>query len=148
MSQPVNEEEKLADMPDDLPLKAKVPLTPASAIENTYRLPEGSIAPQTVVQLDLLNKTINADIKIEDGAIIGRTSGAYVSIFGSFNQVSGKHCRFNYNPHMGWSVTDLGSTNKTTYNNRELSPNISQPLSDQSFLKIANIEFFVRITSG
>jgi pSer/pThr/pTyr-binding forkhead associated (FHA) protein len=121
---------------------------PANNTQSTYRLPDNEPSKPAMPQVRLLNKNINVDLKIDDNSIIGRTAGQYVATFGRFNQVSGKHCRFNYDPAKGWSVTDLGSTNKTKYNNQEISPNISQILGDQSYLKIANIEFFVRIISG
>lgn len=133
-----------------------------ASVSGVQRLPDNESVTTAVPQLRLMNKNINVDIKIEDGSIIGRTTGPYVAIFGRFNQVSGKHCRFNYDPLKGWCVTDLGSTFKTKYNNRELVPNIPQYISDQTFLKIASgdqksvdtglklqsIEFFVRVISG
>ncbi len=118
---------------------------PVSSITETYRLTDNERVKPVIPQLRLLNKNISVDLKIDDNSIIGRTTGQYVAIFGSFNQVSGKHCLFNYDAAKGWCVTDLGSTNKTRYNNQELIPNMPQPLDDQSYLKIANIEFFVRI---
>lgn len=117
----------------------------SAAKSGTYRLPEDEPANSKIPELRLLNKTINVDIKIDDNAVIGRSTGQYISTFGSFNQVSGKHCRFNYDTIKGWSVTDLGSTNKTRYNNECLVPNNPQILGDKTYLKIANIEFFIRI---
>lgn len=114
----------------------------------THRLPDNEPAKSVMPQLQLFNKNINIDLKINDDSILGRTIGQYVSTFAGFNQISGKHCRFNYDRVKGWCVTDLGSTNKTRYNNQELVPNMPQVLSDQSYIKIANIEFFVRIIPG
>ncbi len=121
---------------------------PAGTGGSTHRLPDEEQAKPSVPELRLLNKNIKADLKIEDNTIIGRTAGQFVSIFGAYNQVSGKHCIFNYDPAKGWSVTDLGSTNKTKLNNQQLVPNIPQLLGDQTYLKIANIEFFVQIVPG
>lgn len=111
----------------------------------TYRLPDEKPAVSRIPELRLLNKNINADLKIDDNTILGRETGQYISTFSSFKQVSGKHCRFNYDKIKGWSVTDLGSTNKTRYNNECLVPDNPQFLGDKTYLKIANIEFFVRI---
>lgn len=121
---------------------------PTASVSGTQRLPDNESVISAVPQLRLLNKNINVDLKIDDNSVIGRTTGQYVATFGGFNQVSGKHCRFNYDPLKGWCVTDLGSTCKTTYKNQELIPNMPQPISDQTYLKIANIEFFVRVISG
>jgi len=122
------------------------PAVPEST-ESTYRLQDDAGSGVLAPELRLLNKNINVDMKIEDDSIIGRTVGPYLSTFGGYKQISSRHCRFNYDPEKGWIVTDLGSTNKTRYNNRELTPNIGCTLSDQGFLKIANIEFFIRILS-
>ncbi len=129
-------------------LSAETVQESSNTIKSTYRLPENTPSNASRPQLRLLNKNINVDLNIDDNSIIGRTSGQYVTIFGVFDQVSGKHCRFNYDQAKGWTVTDLGSTNKTKYNNQEIFLNMPQHLSDQSYLKIANIEFFVRIVSG
>jgi len=129
------------------PSGGKVPDS-TSSVGGTYRLPDNEPINSAIPQLRLLNKNINVDLKIDDNSIIGRATGQYVATFGGFNQVSSKHCRFNYDQAKGWSVTDLGSTNKTKYNNRAIIPNVPQLLGDQSYLKIANIEFFVRIFSG
>jgi len=118
---------------------------PSAAPKETYRLPDTASAPIEIPELRLLNKNINADIAIQNNTVIGRTTGNYVSIFSTYTQVSGKHCRFSYDSRMGWCVTDLGSTNGTKLNNSTVTPNVSQPLRDQMYLKIANIEFFVHI---
>lgn len=126
------------------PLGFKSPSSSGTA-ENIYRLADAETLKPIVPQLRLLNKNINVDLKIDDNSIIGRTTGQYVATFGSFKQISGKHCRFNYDPAKGWTVTDLASKYKTMYNEQELVPNIPQALSDQTYLKIVDIEFFVRI---
>lgn len=121
---------------------------PMASVSGTQRLSDSESVISAVPQLRLLNKNINVDLKIDDNSVIGRTTGQYVATFGGFNQVSGKHCCFNYDPVKGWCVTDLGSTCKTKYKNQELPPNTPQAISDQTYLKIANIEFFVRVISG
>lgn len=112
----------------------------------TIRLDDGptktSSAPP---ELRLMNKNLNIDLAIQDESVLGRATGNYVSIFGSYNQVSSRHCSFSFETGRGWCVTDNGSTNGTKLNNTLLQPNISQPLKNQMFLKIANIEFYVQI---
>lgn len=114
----------------------------------TYRLPDTESNKPAFPQLRLLNKNIDVDFEVDNNSIIGRTAGQYVAIFSAYSEISGKHCRFNYDAAQGWCVTDLGSKFKTRYNNQELLPNVPQPLSDEGYLKIANIEFFVRILPG
>lgn len=130
---------------------AAAPSSPALPVENaagaTRRLADHEAVAAAAPELRLLNKNIQVDIRIEHDTIIGRAAGPHVAIFSRFDQVSSRHCRFSFDPGRGWSVTDMGSTNKTLYNNQMLTPQTPQLLSDQSHLKIANIEFFVRLTS-
>lgn len=114
----------------------------------TYQLTDEDSINASKPQLQLLNKNVGINLMIDDNSIIGRVTGQYVGIFGGFNQISGKHCCFNYDPAKGWCVKDLGSTNKTRLNNQPLDPHTSYPLGDMNFLKIANIEFYVRINLG
>lgn len=111
----------------------------------TIRLPVETPTIRNPV-LKLINKNLNHDLVIEDNTIIGRNTGPHVSLFASFNQVSGKHCSFKYDPEKGWLVTDLGSTNGTMLNNQKVAPNVPAVLCDKSYLKIANIEYYVAIS--
>lgn len=113
--------------------------------------------PPNVPELRLINDNINVNIRVEDGDIIGRSTGQHVNIFSKYGQVSGRHCQFNYDHNKGWFVTDLGSTYKTAYNNQELVTNKPQNISDQALLKLASsgviengkvlqgIEFLIRV---
>ncbi len=120
----------------------------SSTTGGTFRLPDTELNGSGTPQLRLLNMNINVNLRVDDNSIIGRTAGQYVAIFSVHDQISSRHCRFNYDAAKGWTVTDLESTNKTKYNGQELLPNNPQLISDQSYLKIANIEFFVRIIPG
>ncbi len=95
----------------------------------------------------IINKAINATLQINDGEIIGRKVGNFVNIFGSYNQISGKHAQFNYNEQNGWMLTDLGSSNGTKYQGTPLIPNIPISIQDKSYIVFANIEFFVQIAT-
>ncbi|MEI6207522.1 MAG: FHA domain-containing protein [Desulfuromonadales bacterium] len=124
---------------------ASQPVPSASqAPQSTVRVSDPASSP-TVLELRLVNKTLNLDIRILDRSIIGRATGEYVSIFGSHGQVSGRHCRFDFERSAGWSITDLGSTNGTKYDNQPLVPNAPRQLGDHHRLQIANIEFIVRV---
>lgn len=96
-------------------------------------------------ELHLINKNIGLDLKIQGDTIIGRTAGNFVDIFSKHPQVSGKHCQISFDSQKGWMVSDLSSRNGTKYNNAPLKPFQPQPLTDKSFLLIANIEFYIVI---
>ncbi len=102
--------------------------------------------------LKLINKHLNVDIDIKDGAIIGRSTGDYVAIFSQFSQISSRHMQFTFDKLYGWSVTDLGSTNGVALNTQpnwqqvaKLSPNVPVPIRDNGFILLANIEFQLKI---
>ena len=119
---------------------------PASATAaGTRRLVDVEPPGAAVPKLRLRNKVLNIDLEVTNNADIGRTTGPYSSLFSKFDQVSSRHCLFQFDFAQGWCVTDLGSTNKTYYNNTVLAPNRSQVIGDGAYIKIANIEFFVSI---
>jgi hypothetical protein len=68
----------------------------------------------------LFSNQLNATIKLIDGAIVGRRTGAYVDLFGSQPYVSGTHARFQRNETGQWEVVDLGSTNGTFLNRKRI----------------------------
>lgn len=74
----------------------------------------------------LFSTQLNARIKLMDGAILGRRTGAYVDLFGSQPYVSGTHARFQRNETGQWEVVDLGSTNGTFLNRKRIEPH--QPM--------------------
>lgn len=96
-------------------------------------------------KLRLRNLNLELDLVLSESTLIGRTTGPLSTSFGKFEQISSKHCLLERDGANGWRVTDLGSRNSTFYNNHMISKNQPQPLSNESFLKIANIEFFVSI---
>jgi hypothetical protein len=125
----------------NVPLISPSMVNPASAL-----LVNPSVSPTiNANDLHLINKNLGLDLKIENGDIIGRTTGRFANVFGKYDQVSGKHLQISYDPKNGWMGTDLGSTNGTKYNNVLLTPNLPQKLEDKSYLIIANIEFYIRI---
>ncbi len=114
----------------------------ASANKTVASQPQDNSA-QSV--LSLINKSININISPQNGDIIGRRTGNFTSIFGSYNEVSGTHAKVSYSPQLGWQITDLGSSNGTKYNGKDLTPNVPQKIENKSFVQIANIEFYVQI---
>jgi predicted RNA-binding Zn-ribbon protein involved in translation (DUF1610 family) len=126
------------------PLAASPPQAPYAAQQSTVRI-SNPLSSANVPELSLINRTLNIDVRILNGSIVGRTTGEHVSIFGSYSQVSSRHCRFDFECSTGWRVTDLGSTNGTKYDNLPLAPDTPCQLVDQHRLQIANIEFIIRL---
>jgi predicted RNA-binding Zn-ribbon protein involved in translation (DUF1610 family) len=130
---------------DDMtPLTVLPPSPPSPPPHSTIRISDPPVSAN-VLELRLINKTLNLDIRILNSSTVGRSTGEYVSIFGSYSQVSSRHCRFEFERSNGWSVTDLGSTNGTKYDNQPLTVNVPRQLGDQHRLQIANIEFIVLV---
>lgn len=132
------------------PAKSKTIASPAGSVVSAKTAPPPSkpvAQPSGVGELYLVNKNLGLDLKIENGDIIGRTDGQFVSIFSKYSNVSGQHAQFKFNSDNSWTVMDLDSTNGTKYNNASLKSMQPQVLSDKSYLCIANIEFYVQISS-
>src|SRR5574337_739517 len=135
-------------VPDAVSTRTSGPSTtgPSSlAAGGTRRIVDVKPPGAAVPKLRLRNKVLSIDLEVANNADVGRTTGPYSSLFSKFDQVSSRHCSFQYDLAQGWRVTDLGSTNKTFYNNSVLAPNRPQVIDDGAYLKIANIEFFVSI---
>ncbi|MCF8242692.1 MAG: FHA domain-containing protein [Melioribacteraceae bacterium] len=101
---------------------------------------------QNIPELKLINNAIGANFTLNDGDIIGRKTGRFTGIFAQYKQISSKHAQISYDSQRGWCITDLDSSNGTKYNGQKLQPNLSQPISDKSYILLANIEFYVQIT--
>lgn len=117
----------------------------APASGGTRRVAGDPPVRAAVSTLRLRNLTLNLDLTLSESTLIGRTTGPLSGSFGRFDQISSKHCLLERDGASGWRVTDLGSTNGTFYNNQKIPPNRSQSLSNGSFLKIAEYEFFINI---
>lgn len=144
------------------PVAAPSPVPPAAPVAGPPPVPPaagaGTLAPQRFAStirsgptpsappsLRLINRTVNLDLAIQPGLILGRTQGPLATELGGFGEISGRHCQFQYAEGLGWTVTDLGSTNHTFYQGRVLSPHAAQPLQPRTLLKVANVEFFLEI---
>ena len=99
-------------------------------------------------KLTLINNTLGIKIDLRGGDIIGRKAGNFTSVFGKFNQISGKHAQVTFDNAGGFSITDLGSSNGTKYNGTPLIPNQPQVLGPKGRLLLANIEFIVEIAAA
>lgn len=103
--------------------------------------------------LRMINNKLKIDVKLEDGDIIGRTTGNYISIFSQFPHISSQHAQFIFDKNNGWSFMDLGSTNGSKISNStnwqnvpQLKPQKLETLSNNCFVLLANIEFQIKIS--
>lgn len=126
-----NEEGKVAANIEQKTVRAASPEQPSST-------PKKSI-------LRFVNEAINANFVLQSGDLIGRRSGPHVHTFSTFGQVSGTHAKVEFMEGKGWFLTDLDSTNGTRYNNTYLQANMPQLIENKSYVKIANVEFYVQI---
>jgi hypothetical protein len=93
-------------------------------------------------KIKLASQTHGITLEARDGDIIGRKNGAFAGVFGSFNYVSGTHCKV-VKTAAGWHIQDMGSTNGTFYNGIKLVPNTLYPLANNTTFKIADIELLI-----
>jgi pSer/pThr/pTyr-binding forkhead associated (FHA) protein len=108
--------------------------------------------PALIPGLRLVNKSLNIEIDMKDGGIIGRAGGDFVSTFSQFSQVSSRHMQFVFDKLQGWTIIDLGSTNGVALSNQpnwsqvpKLSPNTPVAIKENTFLLVANIEFQLKV---
>jgi hypothetical protein len=94
-------------------------------------------------KMKLINHSLNINIELENGDIIGRKAGKFSTQFGKLNQISGKHAQVIYDQVKGWCIIDLGSSNGTKYNGVPLSPSVPQKIENQTKVILANIEFII-----
>jgi hypothetical protein len=83
----------------------------------------------------------------KDGDVIGRKTGPFVNIFASQSYVSGTHCKVVKMP-AGWHIQDLGSTNHTFIQGKELAPNVPYPLANNTVVRVATTDFTVTFDDG
>ena len=71
----------------------------SASASGTRRLSDAE--PGAMPRLRLRNKNLGIDLDVTDNATIGRTTGAYSTLFGSFDQVSSRHCCFKFDSALG-----------------------------------------------
>ena len=113
--------------------------------KNFFNTQRGNKKNKTLVSqsIRMINKTLNLDLIINDGDIIGRKNGRFISELANFKQISSKHCIINYTIENGWTVTEFGSTNGTKLNGKLLNPLVSYKIEKNDTLTLANIEFYI-----
>ncbi len=120
------------------------------ATENFFRTERLEKVPSPNLSNDipgliLTNKKIGIELKLVNNDIIGRRSDKFSGILGNYKQISGSHARVNFSSDSGWSITDLNSSNGTTYQDKKLIPFQSVKLQNETFIILANIEFYILI---
>ena len=115
---------------------------PAGATIRPRSIPPPAAAPaaQRQVPGHLVCRNPHLRLYIDD-VIIGRREGGYASVFASFGMVSGRHAQISHTPSGGWQVMDLGSTNGTCLNGRQLMPNSPVAFWVGDTISFANIDF-------
>jgi len=94
-----------------------VPQQQTETVEKTYRPTVDPAEPRYLV-----SNTLNARFELKNGAIIGRTTGDYVNVFGKQGYVSRTHARVQKNDAGAWEIVDLDSANGTFLNGQKLVP--------------------------
>ena len=93
--------------------------------------------------LTLANKPLNLTLNFNNTDIIGRKAGSYFNIFSHYKQISGKHAQVTKDSKENFTIMDLGSTNGTFINGKQLSPNSPNLLNNGDSVKFADLCFEV-----
>ena len=109
----------------------------------TQRTPTGPQmqldAPSRLVMVDDPSKTV----VLKANAIIGRTTGDYLDVFGSCGYVSGRHAKIVLHKDGNWLYCDLGSTNGSKIYSTTLEPNKHYILKKGMTMEIGTVKFKV-----
>lgn len=116
--------------------------------KNFYKTQKDDKKNKTVLtkRLRLINKTLNLTLEVNDGDIIGRKTGKFISQLADHKQISAKQCEINCTIDNGWTVKEYGSTNGTKLNGSLLEAMVAHKINNADTLTLANIEFHVMIT--
>lgn len=79
----------------------------------------------------------------ENEFLIGKSRERVQGVITGNNAVSRVHCKI-VRQNGRYFVVDMGSSNGTYVNGKRIQPNVPEPISDRSQLRIANAEFIVR----
>ena len=79
----------------------------------------------------------------ENEFLIGKSRERVQGVITGNNAVSRVHCKI-VRQNGSYFVVDMGSSNGTYVNGKRIHPNVPEPISDRSQLRIANAEFIVR----
>lgn len=82
-------------------------------------------------------------VVLKPNAIIGRTTGDYLSVFSDQPYVSGTHAQIILHSSMRWLICDKGSTNGTQINGTPLEPHKNYLLKKGQTVEIGFVKFRV-----
>lgn len=82
-------------------------------------------------------------VVLKPNAIIGRTTGDYLSVFSDQPYVSGTHAQIILNASMRWLICDKGSSNGTQINGTPLEPHKNYLLKKGQTIEIGFVKFKV-----
>lgn len=102
----------------------------------------GQQAPEPPLKLVMLDNPAKVAV-LKNGAIIGRTAGDYVNVFGCCQYVSGTHAKVVQNSDGSWLLSDLGSTNGTKVGTFVFEPNKFYKLKKGMIVEIGLVKFKV-----
>jgi hypothetical protein len=91
----------------------------------------------------LVSAALNARLELKNNAVIGRTTGDYVDVFGSQGYVSRTHARVQKNSAGIWEIVDLDSANGTFLNEQKLASNQPATFKIGDTITFYNIKFLV-----
>lgn len=117
----------------------KIPLDQILEPEATQRQPSQAAAAPVppVVRLEGNGYVMQLDQAVGQ-YLLGRKTGDFVNVFGSDSYVSRQHACLQYNAGKGcWQIKDLGSSNGTSVNGTQLTPNVFCDLHIGDVVKIA-----------
>ncbi|MCM1021552.1 MAG: FHA domain-containing protein [Muribaculum sp.] len=101
-------------------------------LSDEYSYPKENL-PQAPTRL--VCSKYGMEIRLRDNAVIGRTTGDYVGVFGKCNYISSTHAILK-RTSKGWSITDMGSTNGTTVNGVKCRPTLNFGMGDKVCLAV------------
>jgi len=101
---------------------------------------------EDIPRLLLINTKQNIQIEGKQNAIIGRKKGLYSELLKGNPYVSGMHARLCYMSGIGWTITDLNSSNGTFIDGFRIIPDRPEVLHSGNLLSLANMEFTVQLS--
>lgn len=137
-SQQVEQQPVFQQPPQGKPL-GKIPLDQILEPEATQRQPSQAAAAPVppVVRLEGNGYVMQLNQSVGQ-YILGRKVGDFVYVFGSDSYVSRQHACLQYNAGKGcWQIKDLGSSNGTSVNGTQLTPNVFCDLHIGDVVQIA-----------
>ena len=128
----------------------KIPIPPPPLDRNTiHQSPPSQIDDSTKTKVQprpsyilTLRHTSGREIVIQNGDILGRKNGPHAGTLGSFAYISGTHAQLKQQDGK-WYISDLGSSNGSKINGKDIEPKKEVLLESNDKLQLADQEFTV-----